>query len=88
MLILTCTSDELFDVVEWIIVNQPSQTELPETLFRQNGLAERSFKNISNVSSTMIITNPSDDFISYMRCISNNGIVYKDVLIIKGKQYL
>ena len=88
MLILTCTSDELFDVVEWIIVNQPSQTELPETLFRQNGLAERSFMNISNVSSTMIITNPSDDFISYMRCISNNGIVYKDVLIIKGKQYL
>ena len=75
MLTLICTSDHMFDVVKWTMINQ-------------TGTAQRQFANTSNVSSTLTFTNPSDDFRSYMRCISNNGTVYKDVFIIKGNKLI
>jgi len=69
-LTLTCTSDHQFDIVEWVMINQ-------------NGTVQKQSTATSNVSSTLTFSNPSDDFISQMRCISNN-ILYRDVLVVKG----
>ena len=75
MLTLICTSDHMFDVAKWRMVNQ-------------TGTAQIQFTNTSNVSSTLTFTSASDNFTSYMRCISNNGIVCKDVFIIKGNKLI
>ena len=64
----------MYDVVEWIMINQ-------------TGTVQRQITNTSNVSSTLTFTNPSDDFTSYMRCISNY-ILYKDVFVTKGNSHL
>jgi len=74
-LTLTCTSDNMLDVVEWIIVNQ-------------TGMVHSFFSDISNVSSTITFTNASDNFTSYMRCSSNNGYLSKEAYIVKGILYL
>ena len=67
---LMCRSDNMFDVVEWIMINQ-------------TGTVQKHITNTSNVSSTLTFSNPSDDFTSQMRCTSNN-IAHIDVFITKG----
>jgi len=53
-------------------------------MMNQNGTV-KNLMNISNVSSTLTFTDPSDDFTSHMRCISSSGIV-KDIHITKGNK--
>jgi len=71
-LTLTCTSDKMFDIVEWIVINQ-------------TGTVERQYTNTFNISSTALFINSSDDFISYLRCdYSHHRSLHKDVFIAKG----
>jgi len=52
-------------------------------MINQNGTVQKQSTAASNVSSTLTFSNPSDDFTSQMRCISNK-ILYRDVLVVKG----
>jgi len=71
-LTLTCTSDDQLDVVEWIMINK-------------TGIVRKQFTNVSNVSSSITLINPSDSFTSILRC-SNLYYrhLYKDEFITKG----
>ena len=64
----------MFDVVEWIMINQ-------------TGTVQSLFSDRSNVSATITFKNASDNFTSYMRCSSNSGYSIKEVYIIKGTTY-
>ena len=63
----------MLDIVEWIMINQ-------------TGTVERQYTNVLNISSLAMFINPSNDFMSYLRCrYSDHRYLYKDVFITKGK---
>ena len=71
-LTLTCTSGDMFDVVEWIMINQ-------------TGTVETQFTDTSNVSSSVKFINPSDNFALYLRCdYSHHRYLHEVVFITIG----
>ena len=68
---LTCTSIYQNEIVEWIMLNMAGNVEQE--------------KSSDSYSSTISFAQPSDDFNSTFRCISQNTLLYKDVFITKRK---
>ena len=68
---LTCTSIYQNEIVEWIMLNMAGNVEQE--------------KSNDSHSSTISFAQPSDDFNSTFRCISQNTLLYKDVFITKRK---
>jgi len=72
-LTLTCTSNDMFDVVEWIMINQ-------------TGTVQKQFTNTTNVSSSVTFTKPSDNFTLYLRCdYSHHRYLHEIVFVTVGK---
>ena len=68
---LGCTSVYENEIVQWIEISMSGSVE----------------QELSSNSQSSIITfvNPTDNFSSTFRCISNNTLLYKDVYITKSK---
>ena len=68
---LTCTSVYQNEIVEWIRLNIIGSVEQEQSNNSQ--------------SSTITFEQPSENFNSTFRCISQNTLLYKDVVITKRK---